>query len=85
MSHLADYIEQKNSWARIFGGQVYNVKNLDRLAAQQLADNLCCDLSPENLTCDGELDRYTVQRRSQQYRGALKELQARFDLQVEEY
>ena len=85
MSHLADYIEQKNSWNRIFGGTVINVRNLDHAIAQQLADNLACDLSPENLTCDGELDRHTVQQRAARYRGALRELQQRFNVEVELY
>ena len=85
MSHLADYIEQKNSWNRIFGGTVINVRNLDRAIAQQLADDLACDLSPENLTCDGELDRHTVQQRRARYQGALRELQQRFNVEVELY
>ena len=84
MSHLAAYIERQNAWARIFNEIELNVKNLDHAAAQKLADKLCCDLSPENLTCDGELDRYQVQQRATQYRGALKELQQRFDIIVEE-
>ena len=85
MSHLAAYIEQKNAWNRIFGDTVLNVKNLDHAAAQKLADSLCADLSPENLTCDGELDRATVQRRAAQYNGALKELQQRFNITLEMY
>lgn len=85
MSHLADYIDNKNTWARIVNGTVLNVKNLDHKAAQALADSLCCDLSPENLTCDGELDRHTVRARAAQYRGALKELQQRFNITVEAY
>jgi hypothetical protein len=85
MSHLADYIEQRNAWARIFKEPLLNVNNLDHVAAQALADRLCSDLSPENLSCDGELDRATVQRRRTQYTGALKELQKKFNVQVEEY
>lgn len=85
MSHLAAYIEQKNAWNRIFGGTIINVRNLDHAIAQQLADNLACDLSPENLTCDGELDRDTVQQRAARYRGALRELQQRFNVEVELY
>ena len=85
MSHLADYIEQKNAWARVIGGTVLNAKNLDHAAAQKLANSLCADLSPENLTCDGELDRATVQRRAAQYNGALKELQQRFNVTMEIY
>lgn len=85
MSHLADYIDNKNAWARIAKEPLLNVKNLDRAAAQKLANSLTSDLSPENLTCDGELDRATVARRRGQYLGALKELQQRFDITVEAY
>lgn len=75
MSHLADYIEQMNAWNKIVGGEVLNPRNLDQAAATRLFQRLDSCLSPENLTCDGELDRATVQRRSAQYRGAIAELQ----------
>jgi uncharacterized protein YqfA (UPF0365 family) len=82
---LAAYIEQHNVMARIFAGTVYNVKNLDRAAAQALADRINNDLSPENLTCDGELDRATVQRRRSLYTAALKELRSKFDITESAY
>jgi len=74
MSHLAAYIDLLNSSARIFGGETYNIRNLDHTAAARLFQRLDGDLSPENLTCDGELDTATVRRRAAQYRGAIAEL-----------
>ena len=64
---------------------IINVRNLDHAIAQQLAADLACDLSPENLTCDGELDRHTVQQRAARYRGALRELQQRFNVEADLY
>ena len=82
MKNLAAYLEQKNSWARIFGGKEYNVRNLDQAAAGEIAEMLASDLSPENITCDGELDHYTVQRRRSVYTLAVKDLQSRFNVEV---
>lgn len=50
---LSKYVEQKNRWNAIFGKAELNVRNAaDR---QRIAEMIDCDLSPENLTCDGEL------------------------------
>jgi hypothetical protein len=74
MNHLAAYIDLLNSSARIFGGETYNIRNLDHAAAARLFQRLDGDMSPENLTCDGELDRATVQQRAARYRGAIAAL-----------
>ncbi len=76
MSHLKDYIDQKNAWAKIFNEPTLNHRNLDHAAARRLFEELAACLSPENLTCDGELDRHTVQQRYRQYTGAIAELEA---------
>jgi len=58
MKELNQYVAQKNSWNAIFKGRTYDLSiALDR---QLIADALDADLSPENLTCDGELSRATV-------------------------
>jgi hypothetical protein len=41
---------------------------------QQIAENIDSDLSPENLTCDGELSRTAVQQRYRQLTAAAREL-----------
>ena len=54
ISNLEQYVEQKNRWRKIFGDP-----ELSLLGANDrkiIADLLGCDLSPENLTCDGEAD-----------------------------
>ena len=53
ISNLEAYVERKNKWAAIFKGRQLSLLNAkDR---QAIADSLDADLSPENLTCDGEL------------------------------
>jgi hypothetical protein len=47
------YVERKNSWGKLFGS-----KPLSLLSAedrQKIANSIDSDLSPENLTCDGEV------------------------------
>lgn len=71
---LEQYVEQKNSWGKLFGS-----KPLSLLSAedrQKIADSLDADLSPENLTCDGELPRSQVQARYKMLTRAAQELQS---------
>lgn len=50
---LETYVEQKNRWGAIFGSKPLSLLNAaDR---QKIAESLDADLSPENLTCDGEV------------------------------
>jgi len=59
ISTLEQYVEQKNSWGAIFGSKPLSLMNAkDR---QKIADSIDADLSPENLTCDGELRGSQVQ------------------------
>lgn len=59
ISTLEQYVEQKNSWGKIFGSKPMSLmKAKDR---QRIADSIDADLSPENLTCDGELRGAQVQ------------------------
>jgi hypothetical protein len=61
MSALTAYLDRKNSFAKIFGRKELSLQNaVDR---QKIADSIDSDLSPENLTCDGELPRAEVNRR----------------------
>ena len=56
---LEAYVESKNKWNAIFGKKPLSLLNAaDR---QTIADDIDCELSPENLTCDGELTRSQVQ------------------------
>lgn len=63
ISNLEQYVEQKNSWGKLFGSKPLSLLNAqDRL---KIADSLDADLSPENLTCDGELPASQVRARHQ--------------------
>jgi hypothetical protein len=70
---LTAYVDRKNSFAKIFGSRQLSLQNAtDR---QAIADSIDSDLSPENLTCDGELSRSQVQARYKALTKAAKELQ----------
>ena len=58
MKDLKQYVENKNRWNLIFNNPCYDLESAaDR---QRIAEALDADLSPENLTCDGELPRAQV-------------------------
>ena len=58
MKELKEYVARKNKWNAIFMGDQYTLESAaDR---QAIAEALDADLSPENLTCDGELPRAQV-------------------------
>ncbi len=71
-STIEQYVEQKNRWGAIFGSKPLSLLNAaDR---QKIADSLDADLSPENLTCDGELSRSQVQAKYRMLTRAAQEL-----------
>ena len=58
MKELKQYVLQKNEWNAIFNRVQYTLESaVDR---QAIADSIDAALSPENLTCDGELPRTQV-------------------------
>ena len=72
MSALQKYLDRKNAYGTLFGAKELSLKNhTDR---QKIADSIDCDLSPENLTCDGELPRSLVQARYNELMNAAKQL-----------
>jgi hypothetical protein len=50
---LENYVEQKNRWRAIFNQKPLSLLNKED--RQTIANNIDSDLSPENLTCDGEV------------------------------
>lgn len=64
MKTLQAYIEQKNRWNAIFKGEQFEVKSA--AGRRRVAQSLDADLSPENLTCDGEV-RGVELRKKQDY------------------
>jgi len=64
MKTLQAYIEQKNRWNAIFKGEQFEVQSA--AGRKRVAQSLDADLSPENLTCDGEV-RGVELRKKQDY------------------
>jgi len=64
MKTLQAYIEQKNRWNALFKGEQFEVKSAS--GRRRVAQSLDADLSPENLTCDGEV-RGVELRKKQDY------------------
>ena len=58
---LEAYVEQENRWSAMFGGKPLSLLNAaDR---KRIAEKIDAALSPENLTCDGELSGAQVRDR----------------------
>jgi hypothetical protein len=72
MKALQNFIAQKNHWNSFFNGTQYEIKTAK--GRQAVADMIDAALSPENLTCDGELPRSEVQRRYKELITAAKQL-----------
>jgi len=61
ISTIEQYVEKKNQWRAIFGNSPLSLLNAkDR---QSIANSIDSELSPENLTCDGELRGSQVQQK----------------------
>ncbi len=74
ISTLENYVDGLNRWGKLFGNKPLSLLNAkDR---QKIADRIDSDLSPENLTCDGELPRSQVQQRFQMLTRAAQELKS---------
>jgi hypothetical protein len=74
ISTIEQYVEKKNSWGKLFGNKPLSL--LSATDRQKIADSIDADLSPENLTCDGELPRSQVQARYKMLTRAAQELQS---------
>jgi hypothetical protein len=72
MKALEKFIEQKNHWNSFFKGEQYEIQSAK--GRQRIADMIDAALSPENLTCDGELSRTEVNRRYKELMTAAKQL-----------
>ena len=74
MKALQNYVKQANDWNAIFNRGQYDLANeRDR---QRLARRIDSELSPENLSCDGELSRAQVNRRYNNLIRVAEQLQA---------
>ena len=72
ISTIEQYVADKNRWNAIFKGPQLSLLNAkDR---QRLAASLDADLSPENLTCDGEIRGAQLQAKARFLNRAAAEL-----------
>jgi hypothetical protein len=70
---LAQYVKERNAIRAMFRNRPLDLNNAqDR---QEIADEIDCALSPENLTCDGELSRSAVDRKYRMLTRCARELQ----------
>jgi hypothetical protein len=72
-NELKQYIDRANTFGKFFGEKEYDLNNVfDR---RRLAEKLDCDLSPENLTCDGEVRGEALKHKYTFLTRALKQLE----------
>lgn len=70
--NLVEFVNDTNRWRAMFNQPALT---LDTSAGRQaVADKINGELSPENLTCDGELPRSQVQARYRMLMNVAKEL-----------
>ena len=71
---LKKYIEEQNFMNKLFKMPLLKMPTTSA-ECEPLFQKLECDMSPENLTCDGELSRNQVLAKSKKLQAAWKGLQ----------
>ena len=61
IANIEQYVENKNRWRLIFTQKPLSL--LNKQDRQTIANSIDSELSPENLTCDGELRGAQVQQK----------------------
>ena len=84
MRALNTWIDQQNKWNSLFRGNVVIYEVATAEGRRRVAQAIDSALSPENLTCDGELPRAEVNRRYRELTAAAKDL-TRLDPSVAQY
>jgi hypothetical protein len=82
MKALNAYITKQNSWNAIFKGVQFEIHTAD--GRKRVAQNIDAALSPENLSCDGELSISQVRARHRELTNAAKDL-IKLDPSVAQY
>ena len=76
MKALQTYVDNKNKYMALFKGQrtesLYEIQTA--AGRMRVAKMIDCALSPENLSCDGELSRTETNRRYRELTAAAKDL-----------
>ena len=74
MKNLKAFVDRENRYSAIFGARPLDLNQAaDR---QKIARQIDCQLSPENLSCDGEISRAEVNRRYRELTRCAEELLA---------
>ena len=75
MQALNEYVAQKNKWRAIFNTAPVKFP-LSQLHVNDLVNSLDSELSPENLSCDGEISRAEANRKYKRLSRVAQELEA---------
>ena len=84
MKALNALIKQENSWSSMFNGRFVAYEVATAQGRERVAKMIDAKLSPENLSCDGELPRAEVNRRYRALTGAAQDL-IRLDPSMAQY
>ena len=74
MKNLKAYVESKNQWNALFGTAPMTFP-LSQSNANSLMDSIACELSPENLHCDGEASVTHVRAKTRQLNSVRNDLE----------
>ena len=74
MKALNALIKQENDWSSIFNGKFVAYEVATAQGRERVAKMIDAKLSPENLSCDGELPRSQVQARYRSLTAAAQDL-----------
>ena len=74
MKALNALIKQENDWSSMFNGRFVAYEVATVAGRERVAKMIDCKLSPENLSCDGELPRSQVQARYRALTSAAQDL-----------
>ena len=74
MKALNTLIKQENDWSSIFNGKFVAYEVATAAGRERVAKMIDAKLSPENLSCDGELPRSQVQARYRALTAAAQDL-----------
>jgi hypothetical protein len=74
MKELKAYVDQKNKWNQLFNKNSSGLDITKPSDRQRVASMIDAELSPENLTCDGELPAATVRARHKQLTTVARQL-----------
>lgn len=76
--NLVKYVERYNLETRLFysQGETFDLAHFTHANKAKLMERLECDLSPENLCCDGELSGPALRQKAQHLNAVKAELEA---------